>query len=161
MSGTFQNRLASNFASEINEANDAALRADGYESGLGPYIASYAKIKGVDEWAATAGFTTMVNNSNLGRKFKWTLNTRGDLGVVNPTLKHAVAAGGGEVWTAGHGWKSGTIEGKPEVTLNNDTGHYWASEASLIRAKAAWEFLGYSVKTVAFVDPKKALNKLF
>jgi hypothetical protein len=153
--------MSGNFQDEINEANRQALAND-YEGGKGPFIAQYWKSGSTDNWEATRGFTYMVLNSTLIRKFKWTLNTRGDLGIVNPELKHAVAAGGGEVWTAGHGWFSGPVEGRNgEVTLNNDTGHYWTTEKSLLLAVKAWETLGYRVKTQPFVDPKTALNKLF
>ena len=139
------------------EANENAF-AHGYEDGLGPYVASYSK----GTWYATDGFKAMVNSSHLAKKFKWTLNTRGDLGVVNPQLKHSAASGGGEIWTAGHGWKSGKDKnGKDEITLDNDTGHYQVSEASLSRAVKAWEELGYSVKTQAFKDPMAAMKKLF
>jgi hypothetical protein len=158
---TFPNRLEHQFSHEIDDANTRALAND-YEGGLGPFIAQHWMEGSTHCWEATRGFSYMVNNSTLIRKFKWTLNTRGDLGVVNPELKHAVASGGGEVWTAGHGWFSGPVMGKVgEVTLNNDTGHYWTTEKSLLMAVQAWEALGYRVKTQAFVDPKTALNKLF
>lgn len=161
MPDLFSNRMSDSFDAEITEANRQAMAND-YEGGKGPFIAQRWTEGTTNKWAATRGFTYMVLNSNLIRKFKWTLNTRGDLGIVNPELKHAVAAGGGEVWTAGHGWFSGPVEGKAgEVTLNNDTGHYWTTEQSLILAVKAWEALGYRVKTQAYVDPKTALNKLF
>ena len=161
MSDTFANRMGSSFAEEIREANSNAM-ATGYADGMGPYVASYYTTTSTGPaWDATDGFRRMVDNSHLARKFKWTLNTRGDLAVINPALKHAAASGGGDVWTAGHGWKSGISVGeKVQVTLDNDTGHYWTTEPSLKRAVLAWESLGYEVKTQAFKDPKAALNKL-
>lgn len=161
MSGTFANRLEKDFTAEIEEASRHA-QAHGYGDSMGPYVASYyVGPTGGHAWDATDGFRSMVNNSHLARKFKWTLNTRGDLAVVNPMLKHAAASGGGDVWTAGHGWKSGlTSSDQTEITLDNDTGHYWTTEPSLQRAVAAWQFLGYTVKTQAFKDPKAALAKL-
>ncbi|HEX9173888.1 MAG TPA: hypothetical protein VF861_14645 [Telluria sp.] len=157
----YPNRLSGQFHDEIDEANERALAND-YEGGLGPFIAQHWMTGSTHNWEATRGFTYMVSNSTLIRKFKWTLNTRLDLAVVNPELKHAVGSGGGEVWTAGHGWFSGPVDGKAgEVTLNNDTGHYWTSEKSLLLAVQAWEALNYRVRTQAFVDPKAALAKLF
>ena len=157
---TFANKMSDAFPQEVDEANQGAF-AHGYENGLGPYVAQFDRGGGSGRWTPTDGFTRMVENSGAGRKFKWTLNTRGDLAVLSPSLKHSVAAGGGDVVTAGHGWLAGRSGARPSVTLNNDTGHYQASEASLKQAVRAWEALGYAVVTQAFKDPKQALQGMF
>lgn len=144
---TFPNRMWDKFHNEIEEANKAALSTD-YDTGPGPYIASYSG----KQWFPTEGFRRMVQ---AGRKFKWTFNTRGDVGVVYPTLKHSVASGGGDVLTAGHGTYDSV---RNLVTLDNDTGHYHTTEESLQRAKAAWEFMGYNVQFKARIDYTKLFN---
>jgi hypothetical protein len=144
----FPNKDAAKFSNEIDEANNSALQKD-YDVGDGPYIASAYKDDGGWKWAATAGFRRMVQS---GRKFKWTLNERGDLGVVNSTLKHAVASGGGGVHTAGHGQYAAQAN---MLTLDNDTGHYQTTVESLKRSQTAWEHLGYNVTFKERVDYSK------
>jgi hypothetical protein len=151
--------MPAQFAAEINEANAAAgpvatagddAQVAMYESGPGPFIASYSDGK----WYPTSGFRNLVQS---GTKFKWTLNTRGDLGVVKPTLKHSIAAGGGDVLTAGHGTYTSATN---TMTLDNDTGHYRTSEESLTRSRAAWTALGYVAAFQARKDYTAALAKL-
>lgn len=146
----FPNTMAAQFAAEIDEANNAALDPTRPDPGPGPFAASYS----AQRWYATPRFRKMVQS---GQKFKWTLNTRGDLGVISPTLKHAVAAGGGEVWTAGHGTYQRSTN---TLTLDNDTGHYHASVESLERSRTAWESLGYNIILQARQDFSAALNRL-
>jgi hypothetical protein len=145
----FPNTMPAQFAAEINEANAAADQAT-YPAGPGPYIASFSDGK----WYPTTGFRNLVQS---GAKFKWTLNTRGDVGVVKPTLKHSIAAGGGDVLTAGHGTYAA---GSNTMTLDNDTGHYQTSEESLARSRAAWNAMGYLVVFQARKDFAAALAKL-
>lgn len=122
----FPNTLAEDFSREVEEASAAAVATEyGAPLSAGPYV------------AGTAGFTAMVES---GRKFKWVMTGRGLLVVIDPTLKHAVAAGGDSVWTAGMGSHSA---GK--ITLDNETGHYRTTFESLQRAGSLWEKLGYTV----------------
>ncbi len=152
----FPNRMNSLFNQEIEEANTEVFSRE-YETGLGPYVASYSNSDRT--WVPTLGFLRMVDGSTSTRQFKWTLNERGDLAVISPTLKHAAASGGGDVWTAGHGWllEPPGPSGRRRVKLNNDTGHYWATEPSLQRARAAWESRGYDVECVPMRDLRAAL----
>lgn len=152
----FPNLMGAQFAGEITEANDAAAASGGGEigTGTGPYMAMYDG-RATKKWVQSNGFRTFVQN---GAKFKWVLNQRGDLGVISPTLKHSIAAGGGDVWTAGHGSYD---SGSNTMNLDNDTGHYQTSEESLERSREAWETLGYKVHFQAFRDLKAALGGLF
>lgn len=146
----FPNTMSAQFANEIEEATGAALSSD-YATGPGPFVASFSD----GRWYPTAGFRRLAQ---CGRKIKWTLNTRGDLGVVSPTLKHPVAAGGGEVWTAGHGTYD---QNSNTMRLDNDTGHYRTSVESLERARQAWESMGYNILFQEREDYAAALKKLF
>lgn len=138
---TFPNLMPKSFLAEIEEANKAAYGKQ-YKGGPGPYGASYSN----GCWYPGSGFRHMVQSEN---KFKWTLNQRADLGVINPSLKHSVASGGGDVITAGHGW----YDRKSKIlTIDNDTGHYQTSEKSLLLSKKAWSSIGYEVKFKARVD---------
>jgi hypothetical protein len=129
------------FKHEINEANNAAMDHE-----CGPFAASYHR----GHWFPTDRFRAFVQSE---RKFKWTLNT----GVISLTLKHSVAAGGGEVWTAGHGtYKQSTNT----LVLDNDTGHYQTSLESLERARTGWESMGYNVVFEERKDYAAALRKL-
>jgi hypothetical protein len=145
---SFFNRMWDKFHNEIDEANADALKGD-YDTGPGPFMAVHYRNGEASAWDCTAGFRQMVQS---GRKFKWTLNLRGDLGVIAPTLKHSVAAGGGDVHTAGHGVYQA---GGNQLVLDNDTGHYHTSVESLGLARRAWEHLGYNVQFKARVDYSK------
>jgi hypothetical protein len=146
----FENREWGKFKTEIDEANKKASE-ESYDSDVapGPFCAVAYKVNGNWQWAASDGFRRMVQSQ---RKFKWTLNERGDLGVISPTLKHSVAAGGGDVLTAGHGHYDSA---KAVLTLDNDTGHYHTTEESLKQSRTAWEYLGYNVAYKARVDYTK------
>lgn len=141
----FPNLLDAAFKSEIDEANNAAMSQE-----CGPFAASYHR----EHWFPTDRFRAFVQNE---KKFKWTLNTRGDIGVISPTLKHSVAAGGGEVWTAGHGTY---MRSTNTLILDNDTGHYRTSVESLERSRQAWESMGYIVFFEERKDYAAALKKL-
>lgn len=145
---TFPNIMSSQFANEIAEANSAAMESQAL--GTGPFASSYDKGK----WYPTDRFREFVQS---GSKFKWTLNTRGDVGVLSPNLKHSVAAGGGDVLTAGHGTYNASTN---TLTLDNDTGHYQTSLESLSRSREAWESMGYNVVFQARTDFAAVLNKL-
>ncbi len=142
----FPNTMAAQFANEIAEANESASKG----TGTGPFAAVHDR----GAWYPTERFRQFVQS---GQKFKWTLNTRGDIGVIDPTMKHSVAAGGGDVWTAGHGTYNATAN---TLTLDNDTGHYQTSEASLQRSRTAWQSIGYNVNFQARRDFAAALNRL-
>lgn len=146
----FKNREWDKFKTEIDEANKKASEAS-YESedAPGPFCAVAYTVGGKWQWAASEGFRRLVQSQH---KFKWTLNERGDLGVISPTLKHSVAAGGGDVLTAGHGHYD---PAKGILTLDNDTGHYQTTEASLKESTQAWEYLGYNLAFKARVDYTK------
>jgi len=142
---TFPNLMEAAFRTEINEANNAAIDQE-----CGPFAASYHQ----QHWFPTERFRGFVQSE---RKFKWTLNTRGDIGVISLTLKHSVAAGGGEVWTAGHGTYNRATN---TLVMDNDTGHYQTSLESLERSRTAWESMGYNVEFRERQDYAAALRKL-
>lgn len=77
-----------------------------------------------------------------GKEFKWILGEKNGIVVINPTLKHSIAAGGDEVITAGQGQK----KGEGEIGINNDTGHYQTTHDSFDLARDAWKRLGYNVE---------------
>ena len=146
----FLNRMWDKFHNEIVEANTAALETIEGGLGPGPFMAMHFKQGNSDAWDATVRFRQMVQSGN---KFKWTLNLRGDLGVIAPTLKHSIAAGGGEVWTAGHGvYIYDRKNNTAKMTLDNDTGHYHTTLESLKHSQTAWEYLGYNVEFQARTD---------
>lgn len=153
---TFVNKMREKFGSEVDEANAKAFEALAYDNALipGPFGAN-SDSQG-QNWAATQGFTDFVRK---GTKFKWVLIWRGpgkpvELNVISPILKHSVAAGGGEVYTAGSGYYRASDN---TMVLDNDTGHYQTTVKSLDKAVPAWEGLGYNVQTKERVD----FTKLF
>jgi len=139
---TFRNQGADRFGEEIDDANRRAMdrATHGVEGpGTGPFVAVYAEVDGKDDWSPSPRFDEFVKSE---RWFKWTLNRRGDLGAIANSLKHSVAAGGDDVWTAGRG---NYDRKRKRLTLTNETGHYQTTEESLRRARSAWEHLGFEV----------------
>ena len=126
----FPNLWSAQFGAEIEEANNAAT-----QEGSGPSVAVHDRGK----WYDSNNFRPFVQG---GQKFKWVLNQKGDLGVINPPLKHSIAAGGGDVDTAGH---AHYIAATNTLVLDNDAGHYQTTVESLKLAKTAWEYLGYNL----------------
>lgn len=144
-------KYALKFSSEIAEASQAY---DDYMFGEdvtvpGPFVAAFLMMEGKNTWHPSQGFWAFVTK---GRPFKWVLTVGGDLVVVAPMLKHSVAAGGQEVWSAGMGKFKGAPDNIPvsELILDNDTGHYGTSVQSLETSKAAWETLFPNVTTQKF-----------
>ena len=148
---TYVNRMREKFGDEVDEANAKAFEALGYddETAPGPFGANSNK-EGKD-WQATDGFKTFVKR---GAKFKWVLIRRGpgkplELNVISSILKPSVAAGGGDVITAGSGYYQ---KSDGALVIDNDTGHYLTSVKSLDEAVPAWKALGYKVQTKERVD---------
>ncbi len=151
----FVNRMLKDFPKEVDEANIKAFEALDYSDKTAPGPFGANSDSNGKNWDATSGFKTFVAR---GTKFKWVLIRRGpgkpyELNVVSCILKHSVAAGGGDVITAGHGYLKPKT--KNTIVLDNDTGHYQTSLKSLNEAKPAWTGLGYTVETQERIDYKK------
>lgn len=119
----FSNWYSQEFGKEIDEAAVAAIKTE-YENGPGPYV------------AGTQGFMVFLERTK-GSKFKWIYSDKNGLVVISPTLKHAVAAGGADVITAGMG-----LIKDSSITLDNETGHYRTTLKSLALAEHAWRKIG-------------------
>jgi hypothetical protein len=153
---TFVNKMREKFGSEVDEANAKAFEALGYDDPLAPGPFGANSDNDGRNWSATPGFTNFVRK---GTKFKWVLIWRGpgkpaELNVISSILKHSVAAGGGDVYTAGSGYYRSSDN---TMVIDNDTGHYQTTVKSLDLAVPAWVGLGYNVQTKERVD----FTKLF
>lgn len=153
---TYVNKMREKFGQEVDDANAKAFEALAYDDPRAPGPFGANSDPAGKNWAATSGFTAFVRG---GTKFKWVLIWRGpgkpaELNVVSCILKHSIAAGGGDVYTAGSGYYRASDN---TVVLDNDTGHYQTSVKSLDQAVPAWEGLGYKVQTKERVD----FTKLF
>ncbi|MEU6760877.1 DUF6531 domain-containing protein [Streptomyces sp. NPDC046853] len=89
-------------------------------------------------------FDTIINSGQI----KWAVNLDGEL-VVMPRnvpgvdeLKHPVLTGGDDVLAAGHADVAGSQGGYFGVALDNDSGHYLPSNASLQVGRDAFERAG-------------------
>ncbi|MGB0137060.1 MAG: hypothetical protein ACPF83_07450 [Flavobacteriales bacterium] len=128
----YPNKMESSFSGEVQEANSAAVKGeDG--NGPGPYV------------GGTQGFNAFISS---GQMFKWIYSEKNGVVIICPTLKHAVAAGGAEVITAGHG----QLTGEGAIWINNDTGHYQTSPESLKLSLDEWRKLGYNPTIKERVD---------
>jgi len=153
---TYVNKMREMFSQEVDEANAKAFEALRYDDPMAPGPFGANSDKEGKNWAATKGFKDFVER---GTKFKWVLIWRGpgkpaELNVISSILKHSVAAGGEEVYTAGSGYYRASDK---TLVVDNDTGHYLTSVQSLDKAVPAWEGLGYKVQTKERVD----FTKLF
>lgn len=87
-----------------------------------------------------------------GTPFKWVMREDGSIvmNVQGQNVAHAILAGGKDARVISAGW--GKYE-KGVLRLNNRTGHFQTSYASLKKAKKAWKHLGYkTVKIYKFND---------
>lgn len=136
----YPNKMPNQFGDEITEANNAAFETE-YTTGPGPYVQE------------TEGFLNFINS---GKEFKWIYGKKNGLVIISPTLKHAVAAGGADVITAGHG----QLKSKGNIWINNDTGHYQTSVESLDSSISEWDSVGYKVETRERIDFTAVLGNL-
>ena len=137
----FKNTMPDSFDNENQAAINAATTYNRTGTGPGPFPSFDPRFK------------TFINT---GAQFKWVLrNDDAGLVIIDPSLKHSIAASGNDVITAG----TGQLYAPNSIWINNDTGHYKTSLKSLDKAKAIWEDLGYNVDIRERVDFTKIFNK--